>query len=99
MSTSCPVGAKNTVGSLWDVPAAWREKSAASVTEKLSIVVTFCRKNVPGSPGGVAPILQLRSGHALNGARGWAAHRADICLKIAVLFLKIPRHSLSLSEM
>jgi haloacetate dehalogenase len=34
----CPLhvlwGAKNTVGSLWDVPATWREKSAASVTGK-----------------------------------------------------------------
>ena len=34
----CPLhvlwGAKNTVGCLWDVPATWREKSAASVTGK-----------------------------------------------------------------
>jgi haloacetate dehalogenase len=34
----CPLhvlwGAKNAVGSLWDVPATWREKSAASVTGK-----------------------------------------------------------------
>lgn len=34
----CPLhvlwGAKNTVGSLWDLPATWREKSAASVTGK-----------------------------------------------------------------
>jgi haloacetate dehalogenase len=34
----CPLhalwGAKGTIGSMWDVPATWREKSAASVTGK-----------------------------------------------------------------
>jgi len=62
----CPLhvlwGAKNTVGSLWDVPATWREKKRRIGDGKSSQLRSLSDRRVPSrcSNGIVPVVLELR---------------------------------------